>query len=141
MKTDIYGEEFAGDFIEHFGVKGMKWGERRAQRKARDDRTEAARENVRIERIALSKQKMRMQKARGALALARETSKYEEQRLSFLNNPDRATAYTMTRGDEMASLITLGPLGPLLVSGLNLAGQQTVKKRQLSGYYDRRAGF
>ena len=137
---DIY-EKPSLDELMHFGVKGMKWGERRAQRKARDDRTEAARENVRIERIALSKQKMRMQKARGALARARETSKYEAQRLSFLNNPDRATAYTMTRGDEMASLITLGPLGPLLVGGLNLAGQQTVKKRQLSGYYDRKAGF
>lgn len=41
MSTVTQGSSFASDFLEHFGVKGMKWGQRR---KSKDSKVSNSRE-------------------------------------------------------------------------------------------------
>ena len=129
MQNDINGEEFTGDFIEHYGVKGMKWGVRRAQ------------ESVKAGRAGLKAQKREITRATTVEAIDAAQAKYNAMRIDHLNNPDRVTAQTLTAG-KAATVAALGflAIGPVGIP-VGLAAQQaymnTIRKRQASGYYDK----
>lgn len=124
------GDEFAEDFLEHYGVKGMKWGVKRAQA------------NVRTGREGLAAQKRQITSAKTVEAIDAAQAKYNTMRADHLNNPDRVTAQTMTLGKAATvsalGFLALGPIGIPAGLAAQAAYRRTIQKRQLTGYYDQK---
>lgn len=133
------------EFLAHYGVKGMRWGHRKA-RPTSDDIHDA-----RI-RIAGKQQQLKKQtkavktakKSGNASKQAAAEKKLQDMKTDFLKNPDRVTASRLTKGEKWAvGILTVGT-GPVGVAAL-IGGQaarsaviKTVEKRQASGYYDKK---
>lgn len=130
MQNDINGEEFTGDFIEHYGVKGMKWGVLNAKA------------SVQAGRAGLEAQKRQITSATTAEAIDAAQAKYNAMRADHLNNPDRVTAQTMTLGKAATvsalGFLALGPVGIPVGLAAQAAYRKTIRKRQATGYYDRK---
>lgn len=100
--------------LAHFGVKGMKWGQRKvtysdgAQASAKD--IKSARKNVASQDKAVRKQSRKALVKRGE-ERAIEKAKLKEMKAEALMNPDRVTALRMTRGETIlqAALVPLSP--------------------------------
>lgn len=104
MNTMEYGEEVAGELM-HYGVKGMKWGQRKARPTAAQINT--ARDRLEKKNIDLKAQKRNYKsQERGSLARSREKNKFKDMKAEILRSPDRATALRMTKGEK----VTLGIL-------------------------------
>lgn len=139
-------EEFVGDFLEHYGVKGMRWG----QRKARNADIKSARRRIHRQTgkdwDKLGKLEDKALNAKTAAARDAATRKLtaEEQRQSIahLKNPDRATAMRMTTGEKVALVIIggaiTGPVIPVAYGGARLAARKIVEKKQREGAYDKK---
>jgi hypothetical protein len=138
--------------LAHYGVMGMKWGHRKA---ATGDQIRAARRHVDSERTKLDAQGVRAERAKGTKSEAKERNKYENMRVKFLRDPDRATAVRMTRGEKFATIITTTGLSALTSAGINtiggaavgagiIAGRSAVARRieqkQETGQYKKRTG-
>jgi len=139
--------------LEHHGVLGMRWGHRRegtaqigrraANRKAKES---FIRKNPTSDRQAKA---IRTARAKSQLDLTRYTnqprgtSKAKKQSLKkvYLNNPDRATALRMTRGEKVVlGLIAVGLPGPGTVgvavgATAQVAVRRHVERKQARGGY------
>ena len=91
--------------LSHYGVKGMQWGVRKAAIKT-------ARKEVRAQK----KEIREVAKTKGV-----KSEEYGKLQAAYLRNPDRGVAATMTRGEQIASILLLGgPLGLVFNVGLSL---------------------
>lgn len=123
------------DALAHYGVKGMKWGQRKSSSQIRAARGRRAREKGKLVRAVNKhestdyKSKAEKNKAERALA---------KQRIDFLNNPDRATAARMTAGET--ALLAL--FGSPLAAGAAYAGTRArsvhITSKQAAGDYDKK---
>lgn len=145
MKVSVDKSGTPGELVEleHHGVKGMKWGQRKSSSsspsfKQRFPTHQARRAEILRARSATA--------ARGAkVALATTPSERTKATKVYLNNPDRATAMRMTRGEKVvASLVAVGfaapsaGLVPLAVAGYTGAGvasRRRIQKTQARGGY------
>lgn len=118
------------DELKHFGIKGMQWGVRnrptggslkpgRATGEIR-----VARRNVRAAGRASIKEKAKFVVGKSSM------KQVHEKKLTFLMNPDRATAARLTRG-ETAVVALLGSPALLGVSQIN---SRIITSRQAEGY-------
>jgi hypothetical protein len=134
--TTIIGQQAfdsPGDALEHYGVKGMKWGVRRKPSAA----------EIRGARIRMQEKGLKYQKQReavkstkkGSVERAKENQKLGKIKADFLKDPDRVTAMTMTRGEKAATVILGGGLpGVAAVAGQNIARNRVAKKQALGAY-------
>lgn len=124
------GQEFSDEFLEHYGVKGMKWGVRNA------------RASVQAGRAGLKAQKRQITSATTVEGIDAAQAKYKAMRIDHLNNPDRVTAQTMTAGKAATvsalGFLALGPVGIPVGLAAQAAYRNTIRKRQASGYYDQK---
>lgn len=114
--------------IQHFGVLGMRWGIRR----------HATGGEIRVARRSVARTKMAVEDAkanvRAGLA-AKET--IAQAKLAHLNNPDRATAARITRGEMAVSTILLTPAPALVLITGSQFKSRAIESRQKVGYYNR----
>lgn len=122
------------DYLQHQGVKGMKWGVRKSAstsggskpRKVKytDSQIREARARVFSERSALFKNMTKGQKL--SVAILGESSSALPK--SYLKNPDRQIAFRMTKAEKVihgaAMIATMGQTLPVTLGtayGLRLA--------------------
>lgn len=139
--------------LEHHGVLGMRWGHRKegssqigrraANRKAKES---FVRKNPTSDRQAKA---IRVARAKTQLDYAklanqpRGTSKAKKQSLKkvYLNNPDRATALRMTRGEKVVLGILavgvpgVGTASVAAVAGTQVAVRRHIERKQARGGY------
>lgn len=110
--TDLTPEEW----LAHYGVKGMRWGHRKApdavgaasnRPKVTSKDIHDARERTAVRRRAINAQVDKVNAAAANGASKREFTKeaktLEKMSVDFLKNPDRATALRMTTGERVAA--------------------------------------
>lgn len=112
------------NLLEHHGIKGMKWGARKAVSRA-DIKT--ARKSVKKDARAHLKNQAKFVVGKSSRQSLRDT------RLKFLTNPDRATAARLTKG-ETALMALLAPVGGVSVIGTSQIQSRLVESRQRDGY-------
>ena len=127
--------------LEHFGVKGMRWGVKKAP----------SGKTIRRARRSVNKQERAiLRKDIGRLVTVNKAKRAEKKaqlakmKLDFLNNPDRATAARITRGEKVAlALFTaptvVGVAATATVLGASTAKRKLIEKRQQSGFYNKQA--
>lgn len=84
--------------LEHFGVKGMKWGVRRD--KPSTSAIISARTRVAGRQRQLQAQADKLNLARTDKERTREAKTFAKMEADFLKSPDRATAARMTKGEK-----------------------------------------
>jgi hypothetical protein len=127
------------DFLEHYGVKGMKWG----HRKATSGEIHGARRRVEAGRKKVNAAEDKMATARTSKDAAAAKKNFDKVNKEFLNNPDRVTALRLTKGEKWsnAALIVLFPgAGAAAVGGFAVArgtSRNRIARRQASGHYNK----
>ena len=123
------------EVLEHHGTKGMKWGVRQEFR-ARNPTSGQKADAI---RLARAKSNVKLQKA--TKIKGGSSAQVKAARLTFLRDPDRATALRMTRGEKVAAAIVAGvipPAAPFI--GIGVTGQYAVRrhieKKQARGGYN-----
>lgn len=114
--------------IEHFGVRGMHWGIRKHESGGQ----------IRVARRSAARTKMDIEDAKAKVRAGQAPKESIAQaKLAHLNNPDRATAARITKGEMAVSAILLTPIG---TAGL-IAGSQVksrfIERRLKYDYYNR----
>lgn len=110
--------------IIHYGVKGMKWGVRNADRPTTRE-IKDARARVNEQNRDFRKDRKAIKKGPGTRAEKREDIR--NLKIDTLANPDRLTALKMTTGEKYL-LAALAPVAPVSVAA-NLAAQAAVKNQ------------
>lgn len=139
---DIIGQDKPSleDALQHFGVRGMKWG----IRKGVGPEIRRARLNVANASSDIRAQKKIVRKTtdRGTAERAAGKKKVADMEMALLNNPDRATAMRMTRG-EKATVLALNVVNPIgfasaaAVIGARSVASRVIAKKQKSGAYNK----
>lgn len=151
--------------LAHYGVKGMKWGVRRAQdglsdatglqignrQKATGKQVVAARRRLVTQSNAYGREFKKYETAKGrkkpnAERVAQLEASLRRREKEYMNDPDRVVAARMTRGEKFFqawATTNTGGLG-LAASGAVLAGTSGVSRRieykQKNGGYKQRQG-
>jgi hypothetical protein len=116
--------------LVHFGVLGMKWGVRRSQgtHSFKAKNPTAAKRAAEIGRARAS-----VKKTKTAYKAETDPGKQKQLKDVHLNNPDRATALRLTKGEKIVAglLYTLAPIPVVpLATGVTVA-VRTGKRRAL----------
>lgn len=112
--TLLYGEEKPSlEELAHYGVKGMKWGQRKkySTDQIKDAR---ARQGSRVARINDQAHKLNLAEGKAKDAAAK---KYVEMMKELQSHPDAAIGGRMTRGEKAAALLIGGPIGAIVIAG------------------------
>lgn len=102
MKQEYMAPEVGS--LAHYGVKGMKWGKRKARAKADSTDIQAARGRVSKENRQYKSQKRAAQNIQDGEKRVKALKDVEALRATQLKNPDRAISARMTRGEKVATL-------------------------------------
>lgn len=121
------------DEIIHYGVKGMKWGVRKA---ASTREVYGARARLQVKQNEFATQKRAVRKAKSPTAKANQKAKLDRMKIDFLNDPDRVTASRMSTGEKVAATILAGPIG-IGAAGVASYTSRVIDARQRSGFYNK----
>lgn len=138
--TEYTGQVMDTDeFLEHYGVKGMKWGHRKAIS------TEVAGGFIQRTKLRNKVNKQGRQAQRAGLKAnltvgkGRETAKENarHKKLDYLNNPDRVTAMTLTKGEKIATVLLSGnPIAGVVAVKIQGAATNRAEYMQKTGGYN-----
>ena len=127
-----------GALLEHYGKKGMHWG----QRSSYPNTTEIQRARGSVNK-SLGKYTRQRNKAVGATIkrapnAPQQRAKAKKLKVAHLNNPDRVTALRLTKGEAVAhGILAVGitPLVPAVsIAGREVAARHITKKQQQGSY-------
>lgn len=116
MRTIVGEEKPSLESLSHSGVKGMKWGVRKARPTTADIHNARQRQ--------LGRANAAVSHPSGAKRAAAEKD--------FLTNEDRVTAARMTRGEKMAAVILAGPVGGALIVGNQIQVKRIARKTDVA---------
>jgi len=118
--------------LEHYGVVGMKWGQRR-KGNAYDIRR--ARQSVKkTDQAYRDAKEVAKRTHRGNRAAAKVLA--QEKKMEALKNPDRVLANRLTRG-EKAAVLLLAPFGMTTIA-VTSAYSRRIEQKQDTGAYDKK---
>lgn len=127
------------DFLEHYGVKGMKWG----HRKPTSSEIVGARRRVAKASRKVDNAEDKMSTAKDAKSAKAAKKEFDKVNKEFLNNPDRVTALRLTTGEKWshAALAVLFPVaGTAAVAVAGVArgtARSNIARRQAKGTYNK----
>ncbi len=116
-----------GEALQHYGVLGMKWGQRK---KATGNQIRAARSSTARERAQIDKQADAVSRTKANTKERRQAEhKLDKMRAEHLKNPDRVISARLTRGEKWAvaalgiggTAVTGGALLPVAAAGAAIA--------------------
>ena len=115
-------DERVEEFLEHYGVKGMQWGKRkargsegRAQRLERQAERRPTRGNTRsAQRARMVADSRAKKKERGAAAVSKAKSAAKTQLPGKTNKADVKALSKMSKGEKAATFLVGGPAGMLV---------------------------
>lgn len=139
--TDV-GSMSIDEALAHFGVKGMKWGVRNSRPSGSE--IVKARNRLAKEKSSIRAQKKAVRKASRPETKEKRKAELEKMKIAHLNNPDRATALRINKGQIALNGIMLS-IAPTPVTaaaiGSNLTTQyvtrKVVERKQKTGAYNR----
>jgi hypothetical protein len=124
------------DALVHYGVLGMKWGKSRAKASSGQIHDARDRQMSRVEVVGDAKKALvkdsrtRLKSGRAAEGPSAKLKKnLDDAEKDFLDNPDRAIAVRMTRGEKALSLALAGPVGLVLI-GATSATSRRIEQKQ-----------
>ncbi len=128
-----FGEDMTDeDSLAHYGVKGMKWGQRK---KANSFDIKKARRNVGAERDKLREQADVVARTHKGNRAAQQ-AKLDKMTAAYLKNPDRVTSARLTRGEKVASVLLTGPLGLVAIAATS-GRSRRIEYKQDANRYDK----
>jgi hypothetical protein len=119
--------------LVHYGVKGMKWGVRKA---VSTREVYGARARLQVKQNEFASQKRKVRKAKSPTAKANAETKLNKLKVDFLNDPDRVTAARLSTGEKVVATILAGPVGVGAV-GVASYTSRVIDARQRTGYYNK----
>ena len=125
--------------LQHFGVKGMKWGVVKAKTgigSAPSGKTiRKARKSVNRQERKLMGQQIRQLGTFNKQKRAERKKNIATMKTNLLHDPDRATAARITRG-EKAALLLLGVANPVTgtLSVATTLGAATIKRKRIESW-------
>lgn len=111
--------------LAHFGVKGMRWGQRK---KYTGTQIKEARANQSARRDRVNRAAQDLNLAKGDKDSKVAAKKYVSAVKDFKTSQDRAVAARATRGEKIAHVLLLGP-GALVTLPLNRLHEGSVQRR------------
>lgn len=124
--------------LAHYGVKGMKWGQR-----ATAAQIKTARKNLKGESAAYRKDYKRYDKlSANSPKKAALEKKLRERHQDYLKNPDRVIAARMTNGEKFGALLFGAETGPgfgvaVGTIATTAAVSKTIAYKQAKGSYNK----
>lgn len=123
--------------LAHVGVKGMKWGVRKANPTGGEIRDARVRQVARERQFHRSVDRLNLAAAGGSTQAKKAAVKnFEATRKEFLTNEDRVTAARTTRGEKIAHVLLLGPLALVTLPAMKarqVAVARSVDRERASG--------
>lgn len=125
--------ETTDDFLQHYGVRGMKWGKRNGSRSSgggSGKKSKPTTYDILAARQAQGARLRKLQEAEGDFYVARtakgqdKAEKIMRQReKDFFTNPDAAMAAKMTKGEKVVTGIAYGMTAAMAVSYLAIGAK------------------
>lgn len=110
------------DYLEHYGVPGMKWGKKKAaERKARNDTIDSARSKQSERHAELSKLKMQRLQATSAKGKKHLDRKIEDKNFEIANSSDAHVARQLKTGEKWMKGAKVAGMMGMAVVGLGSA--------------------
>lgn len=106
------------DFLEHYGVKGMKWGQRGRSSQIQQARK---RQGAKARKFQKAEDEALTAHDKGPKAYAAAKAKADKLKQEFNDSPDRPISMKMTMGEAAVSLMLLGPIGLVPIAGMEVA--------------------
>lgn len=128
MILNEQGKPSMAAVLAHHGVKGMKWGVRKAHSTTAEIRDARIRQHARGKRLQSAVDNLNLASAGSNKAQQKAAvKKFQTAQKDFLTNEDRVTAARITTGEKVTQAILLGPLA-LATIPLSNAHARSVEK-------------